>query len=44
MLFRSGTDLRDADLRGADLRGALFLTTPQLASARTDATTLTSAT
>lgn len=39
-----GADLRDADLRGADLRGALFLTTPQLASARTDATTLTSLT
>lgn len=37
-----GADLRDADLRGADLRGALFLTTPQLAAARTDATTLTS--
>ncbi|GAA1880234.1 pentapeptide repeat-containing protein [Lapillicoccus jejuensis] len=37
-----GADLRDADLRGADLRGALFLTAPQLASARTDATTGTS--
>jgi hypothetical protein len=35
----TGADLRGADVRGADLRGALFLTTPQLASARGDATT-----
>lgn len=34
-----GADLRGADLRGADLRAALFVTTPQLASARLDATT-----
>jgi hypothetical protein len=34
-----GADLRGADLRGADLRGAVFLTRPQLRSARTDATT-----
>nr|WP_243716328.1 pentapeptide repeat-containing protein [Actinomadura darangshiensis] len=34
-----GADLRDADLRGADLTGALFLTRPQLASARGDAAT-----
>ena len=34
-----GADLRDADLRGADLRTALFLTEPQLAAARVDATT-----
>ena len=34
-----GTDLRGADLRGADLTDALFLTGPQLAGARTDATT-----
>lgn len=34
-----GTDLRGADLRGADLQGALFLTVPQLRSARGDATT-----
>ncbi|MFD6416397.1 pentapeptide repeat-containing protein [Streptomyces sp. NPDC060194] len=34
-----GADLRDADLSGADLRDALFLTRPQLASARGDATT-----
>ena len=34
-----GADLRGADLRGADLREALFLTRPQVAAARTDATT-----
>nr|WP_202420663.1 pentapeptide repeat-containing protein [Actinomadura rayongensis] len=34
-----GADLRDADLRGADLTDALFLTVPQLAAARGDATT-----
>jgi uncharacterized protein YjbI with pentapeptide repeats len=34
-----GADLRGADLRGADLTGALFLTRPQLASARGDTTT-----
>jgi uncharacterized protein YjbI with pentapeptide repeats len=34
-----GADLRGADLRAADLRGALFLTRPQLRSARTDAAT-----
>lgn len=31
-----GADLRDADLRGADLDGALFLTQPQVDSARGD--------
>ncbi len=34
-----GADLRGADLRGADLTGALFLTRPQVAAARGDATT-----
>ncbi|MFJ9823151.1 pentapeptide repeat-containing protein [Streptomyces sp. NPDC101160] len=34
-----GADLRDADLSGADLTGALFLTQPQLNSARGDAAT-----
>ena len=34
-----GADLRAADLRDADLRTALFLTRPQLAAARVDATT-----
>lgn len=34
-----GADLRDADLRGADLTDALFLTPPQVAAARGDATT-----
>ncbi|MCP9955140.1 pentapeptide repeat-containing protein [Actinomadura madurae] len=34
-----GADLRDADLRGADLTGAVFLTQPQLDSARGDAAT-----
>lgn len=34
-----GADLRDADLRGADLSGTLFLTRPQVRSARTDAAT-----
>ncbi|MER7518469.1 pentapeptide repeat-containing protein [Streptomyces sp. NPDC126499] len=34
-----GADLRDADLSGADLTGALFLTQPQLNSARGDAST-----
>lgn len=34
-----GADLRDADVRGAQLAGALFLTGPQLAAARGDATT-----
>jgi uncharacterized protein YjbI with pentapeptide repeats len=34
-----GADLRGADLRGADLTGALFLTPPQLAAVRGDATT-----
>jgi hypothetical protein len=34
-----GADLRNADLRGADLRGCLFLTRPQLASARGDMST-----
>lgn len=34
-----GADLRDADLRGADLSAALFLTGPQVASARGDAST-----
>jgi hypothetical protein len=31
-----GADLRGADLRGADLTGALYLTTPQVRSARGD--------
>ncbi|GAA4317018.1 hypothetical protein BJY14_001136 [Actinomadura luteofluorescens] len=35
----TGADLRDADLRGADLTGCLFLTQPQLDSARGDAAT-----
>jgi uncharacterized protein YjbI with pentapeptide repeats len=35
-----GADLRDADLSGADLSTALFLTQPQLNSARGDAATL----
>jgi hypothetical protein len=35
----TGADLRGADVRGAGLVGALFLTRPQLASARGDATT-----
>ncbi|MFF8840767.1 pentapeptide repeat-containing protein [Streptomyces sp. NPDC015130] len=34
-----GADLRDADLSGADLTGALFLTQPQLNSARGDRAT-----
>jgi uncharacterized protein YjbI with pentapeptide repeats len=34
-----GADLRAADLRGADLRGALFLTQPQVTSARGDGRT-----
>jgi len=34
-----GADLRGADLRGADLAGALFVTRPQLESARGDETT-----
>ncbi|WP_421733076.1 pentapeptide repeat-containing protein [Cellulomonas sp.] len=34
-----GADLRGADLRGADLSDALFVTPPQVASARGDATT-----
>jgi uncharacterized protein YjbI with pentapeptide repeats len=34
-----GADLRGADLRGADLTAALFVTAPQLAAARGDATT-----
>ncbi|HEY8591072.1 MAG TPA: pentapeptide repeat-containing protein [Naasia sp.] len=34
-----GADLRDADLRGADLSTAMFLTGPQLESARGDAAT-----
>ncbi|MEO3823808.1 pentapeptide repeat-containing protein [Actinomadura sp. B10D3] len=34
-----GADLRDADLRGADLTGAVFLTQPQVDSARGDAAT-----
>ncbi|MFE7549514.1 pentapeptide repeat-containing protein [Streptomyces gardneri] len=34
-----GADLRDADLSGADLAGALFLTQPQLNSARGNAAT-----
>ncbi|MEL4319442.1 pentapeptide repeat-containing protein [Leifsonia sp. YIM 134122] len=34
-----GADLRDADLGGADLSAALFLTGPQVASARGDAST-----
>ena len=34
-----GADLRDADVRGADLRETLFLTQPQLSSARGDAAT-----
>jgi uncharacterized protein YjbI with pentapeptide repeats len=34
-----GADLRDADLSGADLSSALFLTQPQLNSARGSATT-----
>jgi hypothetical protein len=34
-----GADLRATDLRGADLSGALFLTRPQVAAARGDATT-----
>jgi hypothetical protein len=33
------TDLRDADLHGADLSTSLFLTQPQLTSARGDTTT-----
>ncbi|GIG22769.1 hypothetical protein Cch01nite_34930 [Cellulomonas chitinilytica] len=35
-----GTDLRGADLSGADLTGSLYLTQPQAAAARGDATTL----
>ncbi len=35
----TGADLRGADLRGADLADALFVTGPQLASARGDAAT-----
>lgn len=35
----TGADLRGADLSGADLSGALFVTGPQLASARGDAAT-----
>ncbi len=35
-----GADLRDADLSGADLSTALFLTQPQLNSARGSAGTL----
>ena len=35
-----GADLRGADLRGADLSDALFVTPPQVASARGDRTTL----
>lgn len=34
-----GTDLRGADLCGADLTGAVYLTQPQVAAARGDATT-----
>ncbi|MFC4493092.1 pentapeptide repeat-containing protein [Streptomyces ovatisporus] len=34
-----GADLRDADLSGADLAGSLFLTQPQLDSARGDSST-----
>jgi len=34
-----GARMRAADLRGADLRDCLFLTVPQLAAARGDATT-----
>ena len=34
-----GADLRDADLRGADLRTALFLTQPQVDSAKGDGKT-----
>src|SRR6185312_2027062 len=34
-----GADLRGADLAGADLRGALFVTQPQLVSARGDVAT-----
>jgi uncharacterized protein YjbI with pentapeptide repeats len=34
-----GADLRDTELGGADLTGALFVTPPQLAAARGDATT-----
>jgi Pentapeptide repeats (8 copies) len=34
-----GADLRDADVRGADLSAAIFLTQPQVNSARGDATT-----
>jgi len=34
-----GADLRDADLRGARLAGALFVTQPQVESARGDAAT-----
>lgn len=34
-----GADLRGADLAGADLRGVLFVTQPQLVSARGDAAT-----
>ena len=35
-----GADLRDADVSGADLSSALFLTQPQLNSARGSATTV----
>lgn len=38
-----GADLRGADLRGTDVSDALFVTGPQLAGARTDATTRTPA-
>jgi hypothetical protein len=38
-----GADLRGADLAGADLREALYLTPPQVAAGRGDATTLLSA-
>lgn len=34
-----GADFRDADLRGANLTGSIFLTQPQLNSAKGDATT-----
>lgn len=34
-----GADFRDADLRGADLTGSIFLTQPQLNSAKGDADT-----
>lgn len=35
-----GADVRDADVRGTDLSGTLFLTRPQVAAMRGDASTV----